>query len=424
MRKILKVAQREYIETVKTKTFLVGILMTPFLIVAIIFFTSRISSNVEGPRPPKKVTIDDFSGELSTQIKELFDEYNSANPNRQILLQEVQNGENLEAIANREKNKVRQGRLDAYVVLEKDVLEGSGKIRLYTGDTRASDFDVLMIIENLINRAVVNLRCRLRDLSPQLLAEIRRRVPAQRIEVGSAADKEHIQKQSDIITNMMVPFFFMFMIFMGVFGMGQHMVSSVIEEKSSRVIEVLLSALNPFQLMTGKIVGLAGIGITVMILWGMSAYLVSLWRGISLGISAMILLYFLIYYLLGFLLFSSILAAIGSICNTIKESQSLMMPISFLCVLPMVSWFHLAQNPESTYARVLSFVPPLTPMVMILRICASPDLAPIEILASIALLAASVPAVMWVGAKVFRTGILMYGKRPRLREVIRWMKQS
>jgi ABC-2 type transport system permease protein len=116
------------------------------------------------------------------------------------------------------------------------------------------------------------------------------------------------------------------------------------------------------------------------------------------------------------------LAGVGSVCNTIKEAQSLMMPINFLFILPMMIWFNLVQHPNSTLARGLSFVPPLTPMIMILRIGSNPKPAFLEVLASMVLLAAFVLAAMWAAAKVFQTGILMYGKRPGLREVLRWLK--
>jgi ABC-2 type transport system permease protein len=136
-----------------------------------------------------------------------------------------------------------------------------------------------------------------------------------------------------------------------------------------------------------------------------------------------ILLYFIIYFVLGFLMFSSIMAGIGSVCNTIKEAQSLMMPISFLFVLPMMASPNLAQHPDGPLARGLSFLPPLTPMLMILRLASTPEPSFLEVFASIILLAAFVLAVMWVAAKVFRTGILMYGKRPGLWEVLRWLRQ-
>jgi len=426
MQKILKIAHREYVETVRTKTFLIGILITPAIIGMIVFVNSRIRRSITGPRPPKKVIVADFSGELTTEIKDLFEEHNKSNNERQILLQELQSDENSLELT---KKKVRNGQLDAYFVLEKDSIEGSGKIHTYTRSTKIVDFDFLSSVENLLNRAVVNRRCELKDVSQELLNELRRRVPRERVDIGSASQEKRI-KDSEQFAKTMIPFFFMFMMFMGIFGMGQHMLTSVIEEKSSRVIEVLLSAVSPFELMAGKILGLAGISLTVLALWAIAAcgtayYGAANWWGdMKIDVPVAIFPYFAIYFVLGFLLFSSILAGIGSICNTIKEAQSLMMPINLLFILPMVAWFYLVQHPEGTPARALSFFPPLTPMVMVLRLASSQDMPFLEILASIILLAVTVPLVMWLAAKVFRTGILMYGKRPGLREVLQWLKQS
>jgi len=223
---------------------------------------------------------------------------------------------------------------------------------------------------------------------------------------------------------MMVPFFFMYLMFIGIVGMGQQLLTSVIEEKNSRVIEVLLSALSPFELMAGKIVGLAGIGITMMSLWCVAAYGTARWLGMNISVEPALLIYFVIYYILGFLFFSSILVGIGSVCNTLKEAQSLMMPVTMILIIPLLGWYNLSRNPEGTFAVIFSFIPPTTPLVMILRICSSEYIPIVEILISIFLLATCVPLTIWAAAKVFRTGILMYGKRPALKEIFRWLRQS
>ncbi|MEE9357737.1 MAG: ABC transporter permease [Sedimenticolaceae bacterium] len=423
MQKILKVAQREYIETVKTKTFILGIVMVPFIIGGIIFFTGRMSRDKTGPRPTVNVAVTDLSNELAGEIKASFDKYNQANPDRQIQVYMLEAQEDSETIENEGRNKLRQGQVDAYVVLDKDILEGSGKIHLYTYKPKASNIDIFWTIESFFRKAVVNQRYKMQNLSQELLAKLQY-VPIERVEMGSADGQDRVQGETDRVIKMMVPFFFMYLIFMGIVGTGQHMISSVIEEKTSRVIEVLLSALSPFQLMAGKILGLGGIGLTVVSLWAGAAYLTARWQGLSIDITAELALYFAIYYILGFLLFSSILAAVGSICNTIKETQSLMMPIMMVFIIPLLSWMKIVQSPDGTLARVLSFLPPLTPMVMILRLSAGSDIWIVEIFASIVLLVAAVLAAIWIAAKVFRTGVLMYGKRPGLWEVCRWLRQS
>jgi len=423
MQKILKVAQREYVETVKTKMFLFGVLMAPVMIVGIIYFTSRITHTEAGPRPPMKVAVTDMSNQLSDEIKVRFDKYNTSNPNRQFELNVVEaDQENFEQIANRQKDKLRSEELDVYVVLERDVVEGPGQVRLYTCGTKASNLDALWTIESLFRGTIVTLRYELEELDQQLLDKLRH-VPTEQVEISSSGNEEHVKAESERIIGMMVPFFFMYLMFFGVFGNGQQMLTSVIEEKSSRVIEVLLSAISPFELMAGKILGLVGIGLTVIGLWSAAGWTAAGWQGLNVDVTAELLIYFLVYYILGFLLFSSILAAIGSICNTLKEAQSLMMPITLMFILPLIAWFNLVREPNGVFARALSFVPPLTPMVMVLRLSAGSDIWVVEIFGSIVLLAAAVLVTMWVAAKVFRTGILMYGKRPGLGEVFRWLKQ-
>ncbi len=342
---------------------------------------------------------------------------------RQMLFQSLKAEGSSTPVEERGKAKLRSGQLDAYIVLDEDILAGSGKVHFYTHKLTPAKLDALGPAENIINSVVIEQRCKLRNLSPKVLAELRR-VPVVRVEIGSGEDEEQVQSEAETMTRMMIPFFFMFLMYMGIVGIGQQMLSSVIEEKSSRVIEVLLSAVSPFQLMAGKIVGLVGIGLTVMSLWAGAAYGAARWQGLSIEIAPELLFYFVVYYILGFLLFSSILAGIGSICNTLKETQGLMMPIVLVFIIPLISWHELLQSPDGTLARVLSFVPPVTPLVMVLRISAGHDVWIVEILASMLLLVVAVVGAMWMAGKVFRTGILMYGKRPSLREILRWVTQS
>jgi ABC-2 type transport system permease protein len=382
-----------------------------------------MSRGPTGPQPPIKVAVTDLSNELDAEIKASFDRYNQENPNRRIEVHNLEMQEDSDIVESQGRSKLRQGQVDAYVVLDSDILEGAGKIGLYTYKPKASNIDIFWTIENLFRRAVVNQRYKMQNLSKELLAKLQR-VPLERVEIGPAEGQDRVQRETDRVVKMMVPFFFMYLIFMGIVGTGQHMISSVIEEKSSRVIEVLLSAVSPFQLMAGKILGLGGIGLTVVGLWAVAAYITARWQGLNIDVTTEFVLYFVIYYILGFLLITSLLTAVGSICNTIKETQGLMMPIMMVFIIPLLAWFKVVRDPNGLMSRVFSFLPPLTPMVMILRLSSGSDIWKVEIFASIVLLAVTVLAAMWAAAKIFRTGILMYGKRLGLREVCRCLRQS
>ena len=422
MRKIIEIARREYIDTVKTRTFLLSLLFTPVLTVSIIYFTSRISS-VEGGRPPVKVVVTDLSTQLAGEIEAALSKHNKSNPKRQIIFESLPVNDDANAIEEQGKAQLRSGRTEAYIVIDQNIIDGAGRAHVYTYKSKPTTMDATWAVEEFIRNAVVEQRCKVQNISAKLLADIRN-VPVERVEIGEAANEQRVQNQNQTMVKMMVPFFFMFMIYMGIMGIGQQMLSSVIEEKNSRIIEMLLSVVSPFELMAGKILGLGAIGLTIVGLWTTVSYGSIVSQGISVDISGKLLFCFVVYYILGFLLFSSLLAAIGSICNTLKETQELMMPIILVMVLPMVAWFKLVQSPDGIFARVLSLVPPVSPLVMPLRISAGSNVSNIEILASVGLLAASVLLMMWLAGKIFRTGILMYGKRPSLREISRWLRAT
>ena len=425
MRKIVKIAQREYAATVKTKTFVIGVLVAPAIVVGIVFFTSRMAKDKGGPRPALNVAITDLSGELEQELRSSFDDYNESHDHRPISPRWVEADEtDLERVTGQQKERLRERRLDMYVMIEKDAITSGGKVLMYAYKSRASDFDVPDTIEGLINRAVVNRRCEMENVSPELLRRLRRRVSTEYVNVGSAEGKEKVEGDFKRFTKMMVPFFFMYLMFLGIMLTAQHMLTSVIEEKSSRVMEVLLSAVSPFELLAGKIFGLAGLGLTLMGLWAAVAYGGAVWKGLTVEVNAEIVVWFVVYFVLGFLLFSALLAAIGSICNTLKEAQGLMTPVTLVFIVPLLAWFNMVRDPQGALARALSFFPLTAPLVMVLRLSASDEVKLIEIAASVAVLVVSLVIVMWAGAKVFRTGILMYGKRPKLREVVHWLRQS
>jgi ABC-2 type transport system permease protein len=419
MRKIYKVAQREFVETVKTKTFLLGLLVIPVIIGGIVLFGEYLGPRKGGPRTPIRVGVTCTAPELAGKVEAAFADYNKSYPLGPMTLSMIDAG----SAEERGKEELRRGRLDAYIVLTGDLAGKDGTIQFYTYKLKTSEIDALQAVEFLLRETVINWRYEARGLDRRVLQEIQN-VPLHRIELGETQGQEQVQGEGQQMARMMVPFAFMYLMFMGIVGMGQHMITSIIEEKNSRIVEVLLSAVSPFELMAGKIAGLAAVGLTVMALWGVAGYATARWQGIHIEVGGALLAYGLVYYILGFVLFSAILAGIGSICNTIKETQSLMMPIMLVFVIPLLAWVRLAQEPNGELARVLSYVPPATPMVMIVRLSSGSAVGAGEIVLSLLVLAAGVLATVWIAAKVFRTGILLYGKRPGPREILRWLSEK
>lgn len=421
MRKIVKVAQREYRETVRTWTFILGLVLLPAILGGLILFGDWLGPDRNAPRAAIRVGATSPSSDLIDKVRSAFDSYSQSHPQAPVTLTAV-NAENGSA-QDVGKEELRKGQLDAYVLLEGDLEGTGGTVQFYTYRPNSSQVDALFMVEGLIRDAVISRRYETRGLDRAVLNAISN-VPINRVELGDAQGQEQVQNKGQQVARMMVPFAFMYLIFVGIISMGQHLVSSIIEEKNSRIMEVLLSVVSPFDLMAGKIVGLAAVGCTMVAVWGLAGYAAAVQRGIEVDVGAGLVVCSLIYYILGFILFSAILAGVGSICNTIKETQSLLMPIMLVFVIPVVIGMKLLQDPNGELARVLSYVPPMTPMVMVLRLSSGAGIWPGEVVLSMLALAAGVLATLWIAAQVFRTGILMYGKRPALREILHWLKEK
>jgi ABC-2 type transport system permease protein len=205
---------------------------------------------------------------------------------------------------------------------------------------------------------------------------------------------------------------------------------SIIEDKRSRVIEVLLSSVEPRDLFIGKIIGVGSLGLTQIAIWGLIMLCAGLSSSIVIAeyanyvqVSVMDVVYFIVFFVLGFLLYSSIFTIIGAVCTTEQDAQQLQSIVVFPMVVPIMMMFLVVQNPNSTVSVVLSLIPLFAPMLMLSRVVIS-EPAVWQVALCIVLLVASIYGVIVFSARVFRTGILMYGKRPGLREIFRWSRYA
>jgi ABC-2 type transport system permease protein len=208
----------------------------------------------------------------------------------------------------------------------------------------------------------------------------------------------------------------------------------VIEEKTSRVVEIVLSSMKPFQLMAGKILGIAAVGFTQYAIWTVFGVALAT-KGRSLASGAVpqmdmfriptippyVFFYFVVFFILGYFLYSTLFAAIGSMVNSEKEAQQLMMPVIMMLVVPLLMIMFVMRSPGSSLSVVLSLIPFFAPMLMMLRISVLLPPWP-QVLGSILLLVLAILFMIWLSAKIYRVGILMYGKPPRLAEIVRWIR--
>jgi ABC-2 type transport system permease protein len=217
---------------------------------------------------------------------------------------------------------------------------------------------------------------------------------------------------------------------------GIQVMSSTVEEKTSRINEILISSLKPFELLLGKVLGVGSVGLLQLGIWAGTAYALAANRvaiAKALGASpeaitampipdipANTLAVFLLFFLLGFFFYAAAYAAVGSSCNTVQETQQASMPVTILVAVGMMLMFRLLDEPNGQMGRVLSLVPPFAPFVTPVRNSLSP-LPMGELLMSVAAMVAGVLIMAWVAGRIYRVGILMYGKRASLGEMLRWV---
>ncbi len=232
-----------------------------------------------------------------------------------------------------------------------------------------------------------------------------------------------------MIAGFIVPYFLGILLVITIFTSSGYLLRSVSEEKTSRVIEIVLSSVTAQELLAGKVLGLGALGLTQIAVWLGTAFAFSGGMLGMLGVALpalmrpQLFILSLVYYLLGFLIFAVIMGAAGALGTSEQESQQLAGVFSFAAAIPMMLGGFIISNPNMIIARVLSWIPLTAPTMMMLRLSMG-GVPTIDIIGSIALSALSVPFIIWVGAKVFRVGLLMYGKRPSVKEIWKLVRQA
>lgn len=418
MDKVVAVARREFLATVRTKAFILSVVMMPGLIVIGIFGGRAVERMaLEEQRATRRIAVVDQAGDVLPHLTWQVEAYNQERPNQRFELEPEAGQADAARIEEQLADRVRRGELYAYILVAPDAVTGEAGAVLARKDNQ---LQVGQRLESWIREAVIAARLARAQIDPRQIHELRERpIPVTGRDVATGAPVTENR-----MARALLPFAFMFLLFMGTFGIAQGLLTSLIEEKGSRIIEVLLSAVSPTQLLAGKVLGLAGVGFLLLGAWGAVGYLAAQKYQVAELVTGYRLTLAALYFVPGFLLIAALMAAIGSACNELKEAQSMVFPISLLTIIPMIFWFYLSEHPDAIFSIALSYVPPITPFVMILRICADPGTPLWQIVSTLALLWIAVIAAIWAAGKVFRVGVLMYGKPPTLGELLRWVRYT
>tara|TARA_R110002072_G_scaffold269868_2_gene429395 strand:+ start:130980 stop:132572 length:1593 start_codon:yes stop_codon:yes gene_type:complete len=292
-------------------------------------------------------------------------------------------------------------------------------------DTRLSS-----AIQSSINNTIRQQEYAARDIDIQAVRDVQRtRLPLSRLDPGKAAGDEQVSLADTF--RQWAPMGFVYLIFISLMQSVQYLLSNTIEEKSNRIIEVLLASVTPGELMMGKLLGIGATGITTIIAWITSFFVfLQLYQTVETAVIVQILdvllssdliPYFVFYYLCCYALYAGIFLAIGSLCNTLKEAQSLMMPLMLVLVVPVLTMSFIAQDPNGTLARVMSWIPLFTPFTMMNRAAAQPPM--IDVVGTTIVLVVTTIGVLWLSGRVFRQGILRTGQPPRIIELWRMLRR-
>jgi len=420
MNKTLKIAYREYVANVRRKSFLIGIFLMPLFIAGMAILPAFLAKKaMEGAGETRKVAVIDLTGQLYPDVKKMLEEQRGGP--KYVVEETAATGENLEEKRDKLNERIQKRELDSYIVIGKKVVTShiqyedspEHKIRCYSRNV--TDFADWERIRGAVSRALIDLRLRNMGIDPAVSTKASWNINIERMEV-----KKGETRKAQGITNVFGAFAFVMLLFFGLQISGQTLMQGVIEEKNSRIMEVLLSSVSPKELMRGKILGLGAVGLTMMVLWSAVGYTAARLRHFDVA-SVPNVGFLLVFFLLGYAFFGTLMATVGSVCNSEKEAQQMMMPIMLSLVLPLMVWFYIAQRPDSTFSRVLSVIPFTVPMIMMLRIAIQFPPAP-QIVISIIVMLISIVICLGAATKVFRTGILMYGKRPSLKEIARWVR--
>lgn len=428
--KVFLILKREYLTKVKSKSFILATALTPLafilMIAIIVFIQLADSENLQ------QIGIVD-----NTEV--LYERLADINEARYIDMADVE----LDSI----RARILDGSLGGYIVLDESVIKEAQDPTLVYGGS--GGISLLSSIRSDLRDVVREER-----LARQNVSEEVRNIFETKIGLESIKLTEKGEEQDNTIFASVIGFILGLFIFMGIFIYGSVLLRSVLEEKTNRIVEVIASSVKPIELMFGKLLGILGMALTQFGIWIgvyigisfaaapiatmiMSAQMENLPAEASEAASSSfdpeilnqmivdpsIFIYFFLFFFLGFLIYSAVFAAIGAAVDNEQDSQQFMLPVSVPIFIAYFLNTRVMEAPDSALSVFISMFPLTAPINMMSRLAAT-EVPFWQIALSLALMVATFVGIMWIAAKIYRVGILMYGKKPSFKELGKWIRQS
>lgn len=430
MHKIWIILKSEFWRRVRSKWFIIITLLAPLLLIAMIVVPGLIGFLASEGDDSTIAVIDETGVLLSRLQAEAAESFTFVAA---------------EAPVDSMQNAVRRGDYSGLLILTSDVRQGAGEARYYSAE--GGGLSLRPRLGSLVDRAVEQQRLLDAEAPPTFVEIVNTNIPLRMVKLT-----EEGEEADSTIALAIVGYIMGFFIYVTVLIYGAIVMQGVIEEKSSRVVEVMVSSVRPFQLLMGKVLGIGAMGLVQMATWGFLIFGISAVAGsvialfidptqldlpadasneavvaaMDIGIPVIpisLVVWFVLFFLGGYLLFSSLYAAIGSAVENPQEAQSLSVPLTLIVVIPILFIGFVIESPGSTLSVVLSMIPFFSPIIMVVRLAAS-EVPFWQAALSYLLLIGGFVGSIWVSGRIYRIGILMYGKKPSLKDLVRWFRYA
>jgi ABC-2 type transport system permease protein len=423
MHKIWLVIKREYLTRVRTKAFIVSTVGLPLFTVGI--FAVALALATSKTDHTLRISIVDNLGGVAPQIAAGLKD--KLLPDGRPIYQVVRTWDRPPSDPSLELGRqVRAGQLDGYVLIPRDILESNAAV-FHTRNP--DDYQTTRAIGRAITFAVVERRLNEQGIHVDNLARVMRSADLSLVKVSERGESE--EKGEGLMVRLSI----VMILYITLLAYGVMTMRSVLEEKTTRIVEILVSSVKPSHLLTGKILGIAAVGLTQYLIWALTVALVSGY-GAAVGsafmpgasapsfhVPAAFLAYSLVFFLAGYFLYASVYAALGAMVSNDDELQQVQMPVTLLLIVCFILYPVISRNPNSPLAVILTMIPFFAPILMVFRITVqTPPFWQIAL--SLAICAATTCVIVQISARIYRVGILMYGKRPSLVELIRWLRYT
>ena len=423
MSEVMLIVRREFLERVRSKAFVIGTLLFPVFMLGI----AVLPMLLDGGAGERRIALVDESPQgIGAGVATILEAPPQSEDDDRYVVERVAGP--LEQVRADLNARVQAEELDGYVVLPADVVEGN---RVMYRARSIANTGTLRDIRRAASQAVQAERLRAAGLDGSQLAALIRPV-----EMDEARITGEGEEGGDALSTFLVAYILLFLVYFMVVFYGNGVMRSVLEEKTNRIVEVMVSSVRASDLMLGKILGVGAAALLQVGIWALfvavaasQTELLAARFGVApealraMQIEPAVGLTFLAFFVLGFLLYAAMFAALGAAVNSDQEAQSLQFVVLFPLLLPMVFMIPMIEEPMGSAATALGMIPFTSPLVMPMRMALVP-VPLVQLGMSLALLAASVPLVAWVAGKIYRVGILATGKKPTLRELAAWLRAT